>query len=351
MDYSYILKNNNLDINKLLKYGFVRENKKITSETHTYDFLYKKDVKGFNLYILIRIKIGVFLNVTVYDKDFNEEYTLYNVNGKSIVKAEVEELIEDIITNCTKKLNIKEDMVIYLENKYQITSEKPWEKYPEYVTLKTKNSKKWFAVILQVQQKKLDSSKGDHLVDIMNVKLDPAKITSLIDNEHYFLAYHMNKKSWITIILDCNTNLEELYELVDESYHLVETNKKDNEQQIWIIPCNPAFYDISTVLENEKKILWKQIGKININDIILIYMTNPIYQVKYICQVTKMNLSYNFEDANLKMKKVFEMKLLSKINHNQIDLNFLKENGLSGARNQRKVSKELYQKILSYNLE
>lgn len=349
MDYSYILNSHIFEVNKLLTYGFSKE-----SDTNTINeniFTYRKDLKEYNLYIQIQIKIGEFVNASVFDKDFNEEYTLYSVNGKTIATVEVEKLVEDIIAKCSKKTSIKEDILTYLEKKYQVISEKPWEKYPEYVTLKTKNSKKWFAVILQVQQKKLDSSKKDNFVDIINIKLDPAKIESLIDNEHYFLAYHMNKKSWITIILDCNTNLGELYELVDESYHLVETNKKDNEQQIWIIPCNPAYYDIETVLENEKKILWKQIGKININDIILIYMTNPIYQVKYICQVTKVNLSYNFEDANLKMNKVFEMKLLSKINHNKIDLKFLKENGLSGARNQRKVSKELYLRILNYNLE
>lgn len=346
MDYTYILNSHIFEINKLLTYGFIKE-----SDTDTITeniFTYRKDLKKYNLYIQIQIKIGVFLNASVYDKDFNEDYTLYSINGKTTVTIEVEELMKDIIAKCTKKLNIKEDIVTYLEKKYQITSEKPWEKYYEYVTLKTKNSKKWFAVILQVQQKKLDSSKKDNFVDIINIKLNPGKIEALIDNEHYFLAYHMNKKSWITIILDCNTNLEELYELVDESYHLVE---KDNEQQVWIIPCNPAFYDIETVLENEKKILWKQIGKINIDDLILIYMTNPIYQVKYICQVTKINLPYHFEDDNLKMNKVFEMKLLLKINHNKIDLNFLKENGLSGVRNQRKVSKELYQRILSYNLE
>ena len=62
---------------------------------------------------------------------------------------------------------------------------------------------------------------SEELIDIMNIKLDPEKIKQLIDNVNYFEAYHMNKKYWITILLDSNLDINKVKELIDESYKLV----------------------------------------------------------------------------------------------------------------------------------
>ncbi len=40
--------------------------------------------------------------------------------------------------------------------------------------------------------------------------------TDVID----FAGYHMNKKHWITIKLDGSVNINEIYELIDNSYNL-----------------------------------------------------------------------------------------------------------------------------------
>ena len=58
-------------------------------------------------------------------------------------------------------------------------------------------------------------------IDIMNIKCNPDTITKLIDNVNYYPAYHMNKKYWLTIILNNDTNKKELYDLLDKSYNLV----------------------------------------------------------------------------------------------------------------------------------
>ncbi len=57
-------------------------------------------------------------------------------------------------------------------------------------------------------------------VDILNIKNKPEIIEKLIDNKTYFPAYHMNKKHWITILLDNNTNIELIKMLIDDSYEL-----------------------------------------------------------------------------------------------------------------------------------
>lgn len=53
------------------------------------------------------------------------------------------------------------------------------------------------------------------------MKNRPEKIRSLIDNNHYFSAYHMNKKYWITVLLDNILEIDQVKTFLDERYQLV----------------------------------------------------------------------------------------------------------------------------------
>ena len=61
-----------------------------------------------------------------------------------------------------------------------------------------------------------------------NVKCDPEKAIEL--REEYpgsvLPGYHMNKKHWNTIIVDGTLSKKQLFEMVDESYMLVNKVKK-----------------------------------------------------------------------------------------------------------------------------
>ena len=64
-------------------------------------------------------------------------------------------------------------------------------------------------------------SKGNYLVDVLNVKLPRDKIIDLLKKHGYYPAYHMNKKDWLSIILDDTLKDDEICLLIDESYKLV----------------------------------------------------------------------------------------------------------------------------------
>ena len=56
----------------------------------------------------------------------------------------------------------------------------------------------------------------------MNIKLSPAKIEQLVDRQHFYPAYHMNKKHWLTVLLQKDLDIPQVQELLAESYRLVE---------------------------------------------------------------------------------------------------------------------------------
>ena len=59
-------------------------------------------------------------------------------------------------------------------------------------------------------------------LDIVNIKLPPEKVRDLMDRVHFYPAYHMNKKHWITIVLDKDVDEPLVQQLLEESYGLME---------------------------------------------------------------------------------------------------------------------------------
>ena len=180
------------------------------------------DVENFNAII----KIGKeSFEVNVIELPFNEEYILFNVldsKGKFVskIRRNVNELIEDIVKNCFTSLDYRKILLDYVKEKYGTIPEEPWEDN-NHATIKTTNSKKWYGIFMSVSYKTLGLDKSGK-IDILNVKLNPELIESLIDKKHFFPAYHMNKKYWITILLDSDTDLNLVKSLIDESFNLVE---------------------------------------------------------------------------------------------------------------------------------
>lgn len=98
-----------------------------------------------------------------------------------------------------------------------------WERYPTYCVLRHSGNKKWFALLADVQKKKLGLT-DDGTVEILNVKCDGILLGSLLGRKGFLPAYHMSKSSWVTILLDGSADDEEIISLLNLSYEL--TNKR-----------------------------------------------------------------------------------------------------------------------------
>lgn len=215
MNFDYLL-NEKIDYELLKKYGF----KKVDE---VYEF--ECDIKNSNLSLIIRLDDHV--DVKIIDKDFNDEYLPFKnkMSGEysSQIEDEVKNIILDIKDKCVLKNNLVDEIKKYVKDKDNVVLDYPWRDTPDFCTLKVKD--KWFGLIMNVKYKVLGFD-TDELVDIINIKLDPLEIEELIDNKIYFKAYHMNKKYWITILLNSKTDKEKLFELLDKSCNIVSSKVK-----------------------------------------------------------------------------------------------------------------------------
>ncbi|MDE6232937.1 MAG: MmcQ/YjbR family DNA-binding protein [Lachnospiraceae bacterium] len=111
------------------------------------------------------------------------------------------------------------DILKYAEENYNTISEHLWAKSPNNEILRHKHNQKWYAIIMDVPKYKVGLD-GDDIIDILNVKCEPDMVLSLCEQKGFYKAYHMNKKHWLTIILDGTISDNEIYNLIDLSYEL-----------------------------------------------------------------------------------------------------------------------------------
>ena len=109
----------------------------------------------------------------------------------------------------------------------------------DFVTavFRRKDNLKWFAIVMSVDAKKLKIGAYGELdigaygeLDIVNLKCTDEDREALSQTEVVLPAYHMNKKRWLSVILDEQEDFDEkLSELVQKSFNLTASQKKKSK--------------------------------------------------------------------------------------------------------------------------
>jgi len=206
-----------IDYSSLIKYGFILNND---------TYYYKKNILNNRFLVEVYIK-NDNLTSRVIDTKINEEYTNYKRSlvgyFSLLVKTEYENILLDIRNNCYIKkyflFSQANRLASMLKNKYNDYPQYLWSDTPFYGVYKTNN--KWYGIVMNIPLKKLEGT-SDTLIEIINIKLPKEKINELLKKKGYYPAYHMNKKYWISIILNDTIPDNEILNLIEESRELVE---------------------------------------------------------------------------------------------------------------------------------
>lgn len=73
---------------------------------------------------------------------------------------------------------------------------------------------------MDIKRGLLDKDKSKESVDVINLKIQPEQGAALHQIPGIYPAYHMNHKTWISIVLDESLPDEKIMALIDESYQL-----------------------------------------------------------------------------------------------------------------------------------
>ena len=205
----------NFSKEQLLQFGFKEEVEKL---------IYRKEILDSSFLIEISF-VDSQLLVEVYDLEFDEVYSLYSVDsavGETVqnIREHVENLLRSILGLADESGKIGSEVIDYC-NKYGGNHVNPFKKHPDILAFVNEKNK-WYALLSDVEYNKLNKNTDiTTKVKILNLKYPTDNILYIIDNQNIFPAYHMNKKHWISIVLDKNIKLETIKELIDISYSLV----------------------------------------------------------------------------------------------------------------------------------
>jgi predicted DNA-binding protein (MmcQ/YjbR family) len=113
----------------------------------------------------------------------------------------------------------REEVFKHVKENYGTVPDYPWMKHPNYAVLRHTSSGKWYGLVVNVLPEKLGLD-GKREIDILNLKCLPELIGSLRNRPDTLPAYHMNKEHWISVVLKRTEQKEEIYRLIEMSFHL-----------------------------------------------------------------------------------------------------------------------------------
>lgn len=333
-----LFKNYKLIEDNLLNYGFIKGNN---------GYIYKKKIHDDDFELVVSIK-DKKIDSKLIDLSFNEEYKLIDSNSIGtfigVLKEDCEKVLLDIRNKCYYKEDFKYPQSNRISNlikeKYNANPEFLWENADGSAIFRNKDNDKWFAIIMDVNKNRLVKDENI-IVEVINVKLDNL-VEKYLNKKGIYKAYHMSKKNWVSIILDDALNDNEIMELVDISYNIINVTK------YYLVPANPMYYDLEHAFNNSDTINWKQGRGIKVNDIIFMYVAKPIQTILYMCKVLETNIEYEYRSKELNIDSLMKIKLLKTFNSSDFTYDILvNKYNISFIRGPRPLTKELLNDLLN----
>lgn len=201
---------------RLLDYGFQPEGDKL---------IFMKSLPEDDFEIVLTYDGA--LRGRIIDLAAGEEYANFRREGATGygagIRQKFTELLLDVRESCCRNQYFKGEQARricrFIGERYGRSPEFLWPKFPTYAVYRREDGGKWFALMGSLPRHKLDPASPDRAdVEIINVKADGDRLPGLLAQPGYFPAYHMNKKSWVSILLDGTLADEEIQARLADSY-------------------------------------------------------------------------------------------------------------------------------------
>ena len=210
------------NFDKLVNFGF-------SVNGNDYSYVTKILNEQFEMRVDISSPNGE-VKTLVTDLSTEEPYILHLVADAcgafvGAVCEEYERVLEEIAENCFEKDVFKSDyahkVIEYVRKKYGDELEYLWKTFPTNAVWRRKDNDKWYGALLVLSKRKLGLD-SDEIIDIIDLRIDPNVLPTIVDGKRYFPGYHMSKKTWFTICLDGSVPVEEICDWIDKSYLLAQ---------------------------------------------------------------------------------------------------------------------------------
>ena len=162
------------------------------------------------------------LSGRIFDTEIKEPYTLFrDPSAQGAFVMGVKNAYYSFLTELVEKISVPKAYISdqanwvnwFIKDRFNVSAEYLWKKFPHFGVYRNIHSGKWFGIIMNISKGKLIKGESGE-VEVMNLKTD--------DKSDYYIekgalpCYHMNQKSWVSVLLDgslSNDLIEEMLEL------------------------------------------------------------------------------------------------------------------------------------------
>ncbi len=326
----------------LLPFGFIFSNNRYT---------YREVFMEGQFEAVVEVDEAGQLSSYIWDCEMDELYTAHLVTAPagafvSQVKEAYEAILLRVTEACFTALPFSKDqsnrIAELIKEQWGDLPDYPFAKLPTYGAFRHPSNNKWYALISQIPRDKLDGSGSQEEVEIINLKVDGREIAELLSQSGIFPAYHMSKKSWVSVLLDETVEDQTVFALLEKSRYLVGPKSYKSEQgpDYWVIPANPKVYDIDTEFTENKVVYWPQKSTIQAGDIVAIYVTAPVQAIRYVCRCLAANLANQGESDIPTEKRLMQVELLAQLPDDILPRQRMMALGVKAVRGPRRLTKE-----------
>lgn len=203
---------------RLILYGFkIKENY----------YEYRTYIHNGEFELTIQIRSDGGIETELIENETHEKYFLYKTNavGSYVgeIRSTIEQKLSDVVDKCFETTIFKyvqtNTIIEFVRNCYGDEPEFLWKKSPDNAIWRRNDNKKWYGAILTVAGNKV-GLETEKPVEIIDLRMNPADAEAILSRENYYPGWHMNKKSWYTLVLDGSVSDDEIKERIKESYAL-----------------------------------------------------------------------------------------------------------------------------------
>lgn len=215
---------------KLRAFGFLEENGK---------YVYRAPVCEGEFLLCVSVTAEGAVSAELTDTLTEEPYILHllpEANGAFVgkVRAEYDAALSRIAETCFERNAFPgasaQSAIEYVRRRYGDEPEHLWEKFPDDAVWRRKDNRKWYGALLTVKGSRLGLD-TDETLEIIDLRVEEGLLPSLLDGKRFFAGYHMNKKHWVTVLLDGSVPSATLNRLIDASYSLA---AKKERRSVWL---------------------------------------------------------------------------------------------------------------------
>lgn len=112
------------------------------------------------------------------------------------------------------------ELIKFVRKKYNRELEFLWARSPDDGIWRRADNDKWFGGIFHVRANRIMPNASDEIIEILDIRCTPDMIDFIVDKKMIFPGWHMNKRHWITIILDGRMKMSQIENLLNSSYRI-----------------------------------------------------------------------------------------------------------------------------------